>query len=454
MRAVVAGAGPIGTFCAMALARRGHEVVLVDRDPGPAADGSWRRVGVMQFRHPHFFRAVVRQAFLAELPDVWAAILAAGGEERLIPGLPEVMTGLACRRSVVERVLRASAARETGLEVRVGHIDDIVVEGDTARGLLVDGEFVEADFVVAATGRASRLGDELRGPVEGGSCGFCYVSRMYRARPGQPGCPLPTPSFVTGPGYICLVLPQDDDTLTTLIVRPTSDADLVGLRHTNGFEAATRAIPNLAPWTDPAHFVPITEVMVGGGLTNTYRHQGPRPGAAPARGLYFVGDAVCTTNPAAGRGIALGVAQAQRLLALLDDASLDPVEVSAALDAWSAQHLRPWFLDHVRWDTGLLRRFAGEDIDLDDRIPSDVICAAGPEAPEITPLVGMYQGMAAGPDVLDSAEARVRELLRTGWRPALSGPTAAELAKIVERALDSDLRAGRADSSTPALSIP
>ncbi len=57
-------------FCAMALARRGEEVTVVDRDPGPSASGPWARRGVMQYRLPHFFRSIVRETMTAELPDV------------------------------------------------------------------------------------------------------------------------------------------------------------------------------------------------------------------------------------------------------------------------------------------------------------------------------------------------------------------------------------------------
>ncbi len=39
MRTVIVGSGPVGMFCAMVLARRGEDVVLVDRDPGPPAAG-------------------------------------------------------------------------------------------------------------------------------------------------------------------------------------------------------------------------------------------------------------------------------------------------------------------------------------------------------------------------------------------------------------------------------
>src|SRR5438477_275861 len=96
----------------------------------------------------------------------------------------------------------------TAMSVARRGYDVTVVEHDLVRGLVVDGAALEADVVVVATGRASRLGDEYRGPVEGGSCGFSYISRMYRARPGQPACELPAPLYATGPGYFSLVMPQ------------------------------------------------------------------------------------------------------------------------------------------------------------------------------------------------------------------------------------------------------
>ena len=37
MRTVVVGAGPVGLFCGMTLARSGHQVQVVDSDPPPPA---------------------------------------------------------------------------------------------------------------------------------------------------------------------------------------------------------------------------------------------------------------------------------------------------------------------------------------------------------------------------------------------------------------------------------
>lgn len=426
MKVAIAGGGPVGIFAAMSLARRGHQVTVVDRDPGPAPEGMWRRAGVMQFEHPHGFRPQVRQALQTELPDVLDSLLIAGAEIRQPPGLPEHAAGILSRRSVFERTLRAAARRERRLGWITGHVDRIAVVHDAVGGLIVDGVLLESDLVIVATGRASRLGDELRGPVEGGSCGFNYVSRMYRARPGQPGCDLALPVWPQGPGYYSLVMPQDAGTHSLLVSYPSHVREFDILRTSSGFDRAAAAIPNLAPWSDPYRFEPITEPLVGGHLTNTYRLQGPALDLPPARGVLFVGDAVATLNPMAGRYLALAFPQVQHLLAVLDDPTKDLVDASLALDLWAEQHIRPWFLDHVEWDGTLLRRFAGGELDLDQPIPSDVICAAAAADPSIGPLVGQYLGMVAGPDVLDPARDRVLALLRAGWRPQPVGPTVEE----------------------------
>jgi 2-polyprenyl-6-methoxyphenol hydroxylase-like FAD-dependent oxidoreductase len=425
-RVVVVGAGPIGLYCALMLARSGNDVVVVDRDPGPPAVGDWQRRGVMQFRHPHFFRFVVRQTFVDTAPDLWDAVLAAGGVPALPPGAPEGLTGLQCRRSTFEAVLWAAATAQPSLTLRSGHAERVLVARGRAAGVVVDGGTVAADLVIDASGRSGRLGDDLRPPGAGGPCGFSYVSRMYRARRASDVAALDAPGLPMGQlydGYLVIVFPQDAGTLSTLIVRATDDQELAQLRDADKFQAAMGAVPHLARWTDEDGFEPITEVMPGGGLTNTYRGQADLPG------LVFVGDAVCTTNPMAGRGVSLGLQQARAMLDALDAGADD---AAARLAAWCDQNIRPWYEDHVYWDATLLRRFRGEDLDLDARIPSDVICAAAQVDPEILPAAGPYMGMLAPPASLRSVEERARAVLRSGWRPPLGdGPTRDELVELI-----------------------
>jgi 2-polyprenyl-6-methoxyphenol hydroxylase-like FAD-dependent oxidoreductase len=171
MRVAIAGAGPTGLYTSLALARRGHAVVVVDRDTGPARDGQWRRAGVMQFHHPHAFRAQVVAALQAEAPEVLDALLAAGAERAVLPEQPERVIGLRCRRMTFERVLRAAVVAEPGVTLHHGHADAVLTARGHAVGLQVDGQRLDADLVLDASGRAGRLGRGLRAPVAGGIIG-------------------------------------------------------------------------------------------------------------------------------------------------------------------------------------------------------------------------------------------------------------------------------------------
>jgi len=438
MRAVVAGGGPVGMFCAMALTRRGDEVIVVDPDPGPPASGRWARRGVMQFLLPHFFRPIVRQALTGTLPEVWDALLAAGGVPARPPGFPAEMTGLECRRSTFERALWAAARREPRLALRTGHADRPVIRHGRLSGVIVDGQTVDADLVIAATGRASRFAGDARAPAEGGACGFSYVARMYRARPGTELASGGIPMASLYRGYLAMVFPQDAHTLSALIVRPTADDALAALRHAHCFDAAARLIPQLAPWTDPGRFEPITGVMAGGGLTNTYRGQLDEHGRVAIPGLFFAGDAVCTTYPAAGRGVSLGLRQAQTLTGLLTGRRADPRDVAEGFDAWCTANIRPWYDDHRHVDAAMLHRMGGGDIDTAARIPSDIVCAAAEKDPTIWAAARPYLTMQAPPSILDPVQGKARAILRTGWRPPYAaGPTRDELALVLTQQLAS-----------------
>ncbi len=432
MRSVVVGAGPVGLFCGMVLARSGHQVVVIDRDPPPPPVGAWNRRGVMQFDLPHFFRPIVRQTLLDNLPDVWDALVAQGCVPAVPEGFPESMTGLQARRATFERAFWSKAAREPALTLQTGHVEALITRRDRIAGARVDGTEMEADLVIVAAGRTGRVGDEYRAPVAGGSCGFSYAARMYRARNGVH---LPIGALPIGAlyqGYQTIVFPQDGKTLSALFVRPSSAANLAQLRRNECFEAAARQVPNLAPWTDQDRFQPITDVMAGSGLSNTYRGQLDASGKAAVAGLFFVGDTVCTTNPAAGRGVSLGFRQAAELVGLLRGADRDYRCIAEHFDAWCREHIRPWFEDHVYWDATLLARLGGQDINVNAPLPSDVICAAAAQDPSMFQVVGPFMAMAVPPTTLRAVEEKARAVLQTGWRPAWSaGPTGEELGELL-----------------------
>jgi 2-polyprenyl-6-methoxyphenol hydroxylase-like FAD-dependent oxidoreductase len=441
MHVAIIGSGPTGLFLAAALARRGHRVTAVDRDPGPAGEGGWRRRGVMQFHHAHAFRPQVDEALRAELPEAHAGWLAAGAEPITfeLPGGQVVPGGMRSRRETFERALRAAVAGQPGVELRCGHVDAVTLDrSGRVDGLRVGHEVLLADLVVDASGRAGRVTRSLRGPAAvTGATGIAYVDRQYRLRPGAEPGPMTNQIAWQADldGYQVIIFLHERGIFSVLIVRPIDDPDLVLLRHEPAFEAACRAVPGLSSWTDPGRSRPITPVLAGGAMVNHYQGQAGRDGTIRP-GLVFLGDAVCTTTPIFGRGITTSLLQARELLRLLDAHGDDPDPVPAGFDAWCEAHMRPWVEDHVRMDEATRRRWAGHDLDLTRRIPSDLIMAAAEVDPEIGPALARYLGMLAGPDSLDAVEPRAAAVYRTGWRPSpAEGPDRRELAGVVRGAL-------------------
>jgi flavin-dependent dehydrogenase len=429
MRVAIVGAGPAGTTAAILLARAGHAVTLVDRDPGPRRDGRWDRVGVMQFHLPQSLRGPGRVFLETRLPDVYQALMAAGSIFSTLPhGAPSFTAGLHVCRSTMERVLWTCADHESGVVRHVGHADGLVVEGDRVVGVLVDGELVEADLVVDASGKAGHLGQELRPPALETAAPFAYAARQYRLLPGAaPGPIEPGPGVaIAHDGFVEMVFVEDNGTFQTLIVRRSGDRDLAMLREEVAHTAATRLLPGIATWTDPDRAEPIGPVRVGAGLVNRFQRQ---PSAVT--GLLAIGDALAVTNPMGARGVALGMITAGALAERLDDGAAGSWAV--AMDEWASANLLPWYDDHCAADATMHARWSRKPVTADGPIGWDVIGDAAREHREWMPVLGPYFDMFALPTVLAPLRGQVREMLRDGWQPSIpGGVTREELVATIE----------------------
>ena len=434
MRTVVVGAGPSGLFTAIALARRGHEVFVVDRDAGPPAAGvaAWQRKGVMQFHHAHTFRRQVIDVLQDEIPDVLDGLTAAGATVATSPG--DMPVALLCRRMVFERVLRDTATAQNGLTLISGHVDTLLQERGRATGVAIDGNSLSCDVVVDASGRSSKFTGDVRPPAEGGDCGAVYVTRQYRLRDGAGAGPVNSPIGLSlaFAGYFAIAFVHDSNTFSITFTHDGSEKRLRRLRHDDVFDDAVRAIPQLADWIEPSRSQPISAALPGGRLYNSYRGQ---VGQGVLAGLVAVGDAVCTTTPLAGRGVALALMQARELVRAIEQNRDDIACATIQFDSWCEHNIRPWFDDHRYTDADRMRRWSGGDLDLRRRLPSDLIVAAAESDPALRAIVGPYTTMDALPASLAPAEPHAHALFAQGWRPPVpAGPTRDELTAVVSRA--------------------
>jgi 2-polyprenyl-6-methoxyphenol hydroxylase-like FAD-dependent oxidoreductase len=403
MRVAVVGAGVAGCATALALGRQGHDVVLLDRDPGPAATepdevfDTWSAGGVAQARHPHNFLGLGRAVLRDRFPDLYGELLAAGAGEVALSGFlgdaaPEPgdadLTTIACRRPVFDAVLRRA------VEVRPAEVTGLLVQAGQVTGVAVVDGRVDADLVVDAGGRGSRVPAWLEAEghpppePEQSDCGLLYYSRHYRLRDGEQLPPYG--SFLGGPrgdlGYLGFaVFLGDNGTFSTVLMVPPSDRAFRDLRADAAYERVVALLPGMTPWRAVAE--PITEVLPMGHLRNTFRPPSDVPG------LLAVGDARCHTNPTFALGASLGLAQGG-LLADLAGKAGDLAELASLFAAEVDPDLRARFDAVTAEDRDRARVWGGEAVDVTDPAASmpyflrSVVYRVAPQDPEMLRAVG------------------------------------------------------------------
>jgi len=402
---LVVGAGVAGLGAALSLGRRGHDVVLLERDdtPLPATPDeafSWDRSGAPQVRHSHAFLARLRLLLAEEHPDVLQALLDAGATPlRFGDALPPTLQGftpeadddeltmLACRRTTFEWVLRRAALVADGVTVRTGvAVTGLLAEPGaadeppTVTGVrLADGEALRADAVVVATGRRSALPEWLEaigaGPVaeEEDDTGIVYLSRFYKLRDGFE--PPPRTGAIGGDlGYLKYgVFVGDNRTFSITLATPSADDELRRrLTDVATFEACARTLVAARDWMDgrsePLH----DGVHMMAGLVNRWREL--VPGGRPlALGIHAVGDARLCTNPLYGRGCSTAFWHAHLLAEAIDAHPHDPLAQVLAHEAATMEQIHPWYRASVTQDAEARRvaaaLLAGEDPDADTSDP-------------------------------------------------------------------------------------
>ncbi len=382
----VLGAGVSGLSAALALARSGHRVRLIERDEvvvGEAIDSpNWPRQGIPHFLQAHAFTSRGRLELRAMFPDVFAALLDNGAIDidlgaklhgRREPG-DEDLAILGVRRPLIEWALRRAVVAEAGITVESGVrvLGLATTRGDVPRvtGVATSGGAFEADLVVDALGRRSPISGWIEAaggrPMaeESSDCGVIYYTRYYRVRDGAslPDGPwLPTPRGDLGYGLFSS-FPGDNGTFAGLVAIPPGDADLKVLRHKAAFDAAVALMPALYSWTNPDTSTPFTDVLPMGSLQNTLRT--PVDGRPPAIGLISVGDAICHTDPVFALGLSFGLIHARELATALEAHGSDVESAALAFDRSVRGDMDERFRNATAVDALRLRRWSGEAVDI------------------------------------------------------------------------------------------
>ncbi|NGY57708.1 FAD-binding monooxygenase [Lentzea sp. NEAU-D13] len=309
MKALVIGGGIAGLLAARVLTETCDDVVVLERDK--LSDVPEPRAGVPQGRHVHGL--LVRGGEIMEglFPGLYDELVQAGahlmdaGEMRILNPLGWV----ASTRTGLPLLVVSRPLLETHLRRRLTAkiVDDVHVTGLSFRGSTVDGVLtrngrVDADLVVDASGRSSKLPSWL---AEAGitvpepdvvDSRTGYATRLYTAPPDFPVVIAESLSAPDTPrGGIVMRIEGD-----RLMVTAQGAGGDHPSREPEGFQEFLDSLrgPIAEMLTDAEPLTPVYLFARTASRRLAFEQTPGWPG-----GLVAVGDAVCVFNPVYGQGM-------------------------------------------------------------------------------------------------------------------------------------------------------
>lgn len=380
MKFVVAGGGVAGLAASLALARAGHQAVVLERDivdprASPERVFELERRGIPHYFQPHAFLPRGRQSLSEWAPEVLDMLLGAGADPQDLAlklhgprqDGDEDLVYLWVRRPLIEWALRRAAAADPGVEIRAGVQVTGLLTSDNgaprAAGVAIDdGDRVTGDIVVDALGRYRCPAGWPRAKGEPTDCGAIYYCRYFELAQGVEHLDAPVLNPRGDLGYMGFnTFRGDNRTFAVILLVPAPDRELRVLRHEAAWEALCAAITPLDLMTSREYGRPITGVMPMGGLTNI-----DRTGSADIPGVIATGDAFCHTDPAFAYGLSFALAHARAL----GDAAAEAPDVEAVAERYRADvgpEARERHALACAMDAARSRRWSGEPLDITRR---------------------------------------------------------------------------------------
>lgn len=372
-KAIVVGGGPTGLATAMLLAKRGVEVVVLDREAPAPSDvddlwENWQRRSVAQFRQVHYLQPAAHAQLSEHLPEVLAQMALAGVEQFNVPELQapympdqgkgvdmsRFVTRTSCRRPFMEFGFASAARSCQGVEIRSSSpVTALVVGSEVIKGVphvigvkTDNGDIYYADVILDASGRRTALPTLIESvggvaPTEQVSdFGFVYNTRYYRgdSLPEYLGDNLAAVGSIS-----LLTMPGDHGHWSATIYHSPQDKAMRKVRDPDVFERVVRSMPLHAHWVDGD---PVSDVYSMAASANTVRDFFVN-GRPSATGLLPIGDAWGFTNPSLGRGICLGLKHA---VSLADPIAANIDQPAALAKAWlerTNDEAQSWYLATV-----------------------------------------------------------------------------------------------------------
>jgi 2-polyprenyl-6-methoxyphenol hydroxylase-like FAD-dependent oxidoreductase len=462
---IVIGGGVAGLCGSLLLARDGHRVRLLERDPAPppesadAAWTEWERRGVNQFRLLHYFLPRFRQTIEAELPDLVAALEAAGAlRTNPVFNMPAEFSGgirpdddrftsITGRRPVIEAAIARVVAAEPGVDVRRGTAVRALLTGEPDQadvprvvGVVTDdGEELRADLVVDASGRRSALPRWLtdagaRAPEDDvADSGFVYYGRHFCSPDGS----VP---FAFGPplqpydSISMLTLPADNGTWSVALITSGADPTLRAARDLPTWEQVIKSYPLVAHWLDGE---PISGVDVMAKIEDR-RRTFWLDGAPVATGVIAMADSWACTNPSVGRGASIGLLHAVCLRDLLREVPVAAgLELAKRWEELTATVVAPLVDDTLAFDRHRLgemeAQIAGVPYETDDpgwKLGEALRTGATRDPDLLRAYASIASLLERGVDVLSQPGIAERAIELASDEPA-PGPSRAELVALV-----------------------